>query len=226
MSTSLTEDMETSSGPIIGAQYCLPNQVDLAFTRKVAGVKHGSLAITDTNGDILFWIKISSNWTIKKKLIDANSRQPLISMKEKSWSLHEEWQVFRGDSTKKKDLLFRVRRSKVFQMHTELEVFLAANSREFAKCDFKIKGKYSKRSTMIYKGDSSTVLAQMSKEHKVEKVELDKNAFGVRINPNTDMAFIVALFIIVQQLSEQETAIRNEAIGSVIGEVVAAAITS
>lgn len=37
----------------------------------------------------------------------------------KAWSLHEEWQVFRGDSTKKNDLLFRVRRSKVFQMHTD-----------------------------------------------------------------------------------------------------------
>ncbi|KAJ0978325.1 hypothetical protein J5N97_013799 [Dioscorea zingiberensis] len=213
-----------SSGPIIGPQYTLPYPVDLAFTRKVAGVKHGKLAITDINGNVIFWLEASS-WSNKKKLVDATSRQPLISMKDKCWTLHDEWQAFRGDSTKEKDLLFRVKRSSMFQIHTKLEVFLAANS-EGDKCDFKIKGKYKKRKSMIYKqGDASIVLAQMSKEHKVEKVAVDKNAFGLRINPNTDFAFIVALVIVLREICQTEASQRDDAVGGVI-ESVTSVLTS
>ncbi|RZR83808.1 hypothetical protein BHM03_00010503 [Ensete ventricosum] len=75
-------------------------------------------------------------------------------------SLHDRWQVFKGDSSDPKDLLFSVRRSSPLQFKTVLDVFLAANTKEEA-CDFKMKGSYRKRSCTVYKGDASTVAAQV-----------------------------------------------------------------
>lgn len=65
-----------------------------------------------------------------------------------------------GDSTNEKDLLFTVKRSSVFQLRTDLEVFLATNTNK-NECDFKVKGEFHKRSSVIYKGNTSVVVAQV-----------------------------------------------------------------
>lgn len=79
----------------------------------------------------------------------------------KSWSCHDRWQVFRGASKKKRDLLFKLKRSSSFGFNTLWRVNLAANKTIENKYDFKIKGGYKKRSIKIYKGDTSIVVAQV-----------------------------------------------------------------
>ena len=74
---------------------------------------------------------------------------------------HDRWQVFRGESTDMKDLIFSVKRSSIFQLKTKLDVFLANNSKEEV-CDFKVKGSWFERSCVIYAGESLTILAQVS----------------------------------------------------------------
>lgn len=67
---------------IMGPQYCLPYATDLVFSKTIAGVRHGELAVTDVNGKPLFWFDGSSKdnmWF----LVDANSSSPLISLKRK-----------------------------------------------------------------------------------------------------------------------------------------------
>ncbi|KAM0948067.1 putative tubby-like protein [Dioscorea sansibarensis] len=195
--------------PIIGTQYCLPHPIDLAFTTKIAGVRHGELAVTDVNGNPLFWFDGSSK-DDKWILVDAISSCTLVSMKEMFWSLHDRWQVFKGDSTNKKDLLFSVKRSSALQIQTKLAVFLADNTKE-DKCDFMIKGEHRKRSIMIYKDDCTSIaLAQMRMEHKVVKLPLDKKAFGVNINPYTDYAFIATLIAIRHKISQQSNSHKEE----------------
>lgn len=56
-------------------------------------------------------------------------------------SAHDQWQVFRGESTELKDLIFSVKKSSVFQLKTKLDVFLANNTKEEV-CDFKVKGSW------------------------------------------------------------------------------------
>ncbi|KAH7667526.1 LURP-one-related protein [Dioscorea alata] len=210
--------MEYNYSPIIGQQYCLSYPTNLAFTTKIAGVRHGELAVIDVNGNPLFWFDGSSK-DKKWILVDAISSCTLVSMREKSWSLHERWEVFRGDSTNKKDLLFRVKRSSALKIHPKLEVFLADNTKE-EECDFKIKGKYRKRSIMIYKGNKSTVLAQMRKEHNVVKFPLEKDAFGVNISPYTDYAFIAILIAILHKISQESTRLKEELSEEVVSQVV------
>ncbi|KAM0948069.1 putative tubby-like protein [Dioscorea sansibarensis] len=195
--------------PIIGPQYCLPYPTDLVFTKTIAGVRHGELAITDVNGNPLIWFDGSS----KKNrwfLVHPNSSLPLISIKRKKcWSFHDWWQVFRGDSKKKRDLLFKLKKSSVFGFNTKWRVFLASNKTKENKYGFKIKGGYKKRTIKIYKGDTSTVVAQMRKERKFVNMPWDKHAFVVNINPYTDYAFIVSLIVILHLRKEDDCAKRE-----------------
>ena len=75
-------------------------------------------------------------------------------------SAHRRWQVYRGESSDSKDLLFSVKKSSLIQFKTELDVFLAANTSEQA-CDFKIKGSYFERSCTVSLGESNTIIAQV-----------------------------------------------------------------
>lgn len=73
---------------------------------------------------------------------------------------HNRWQVFRGESTDSKDMIFSAKRSSMIQLKTKLHVFLANNTREDV-CDFRVEGSWFERSCSIYLGQSSTVIAQV-----------------------------------------------------------------
>lgn len=75
-------------------------------------------------------------------------------------SIRKKWEVFKGESTDKKDLLFSTKKSSLIQFKTELDVFLASNTSKKV-CDFKIKGSYLERSCSIFLGETSTIIAQV-----------------------------------------------------------------
>jgi hypothetical protein len=81
------------------------------------------------------------------------------------------WQVFRGDSTAANDLLFTVKKTSIFPLKTEMDVFLAARNTtsEQQVCDFKIKGSSYfdlERSCALYRGnDSDVMIAQVNTKH-------------------------------------------------------------
>lgn len=76
-------------------------------------------------------------------------------------TVHDRWQVFRGESTDEKDLIFTVKRSSMIQFKTKLHVFLANNPKEDV-CDFRVEGSWLERSCIVYSGESSnTILAQV-----------------------------------------------------------------
>jgi hypothetical protein len=76
------------------------------------------------------------------------------------FSMHGRWEVFRGDSTNARDLLFTAKRSSLWQLKTEMDVFLVGNNTEQA-CDFKMKGGYSDGSCAFYLGNSDIMIARV-----------------------------------------------------------------
>ncbi|URD81910.1 hypothetical protein MUK42_02614 [Musa troglodytarum] len=195
-----------ASGAIVGPRFCVPHPMDLTFFIDAAWLNCDRLAVTDINGNVVFKVE-ARQWSLRSRqvVVDASGK-PVISMRQKLSSVHDRWQVFEGKSSDPKHLLFSVKRSSALQFKTELDVFLAANTKEEV-CDFKIKGSFRKRSCTVYKGDSSTVVAQMSKEYKSVNGLVSKDAFGVAVNPNADYAFIAALAIIRHDFFKEDTAI-------------------
>ncbi|KAF3448004.1 hypothetical protein FNV43_RR08712 [Rhamnella rubrinervis] len=99
----------------------------------------------------------------RRILLDA-ANNAIISFQQKILTAHRIWNVYRGDSSDTKNLLFSVKKSSLLQFKNQLDVFLAANTKKDF-FDFKIKGSWFERSCTIYATDGTTIIAQMHKKH-------------------------------------------------------------
>ncbi|KAH0470903.1 hypothetical protein IEQ34_000626 [Dendrobium chrysotoxum] len=203
--------MDSSQVAVINPLFCAAYPIDLAFTTKPPGdKKRRGLAAVDAAGNVVFRAKHSS-WGGFTQLRDA-SGHTILTMKAKFWSWHGRWQAFAGESTEAKDLVFSIKRSSAWQFHDEWFVFLAANTTE-ENCDFKIVGSYSKKNYTIFKGDSSFVVAQLTKHHKLNMTL--KHAFGASISANCDHSFVAALITIFHEIdASRNAAAMNDAAGN------------
>ncbi|KAJ4971356.1 hypothetical protein NE237_004455 [Protea cynaroides] len=190
----------TNSITVVGTQFCALHPVDLIILRNVKSQEGGNLVVTDVNGNIVFKVKGTLLSLRDRHLLLDTNGDPLLSLQHKILSPHRRWQVFRGDSSDSKDLLFSVKKSSWIQSKSELDVFLAANTKEEV-CDFKIKGSWVERSCIIYIGDSYNIIAQIHKEHSVQRKDFGKGSFTVTIYPNVDNAFIAALIFILNEIN-------------------------
>eukprot|EP00262_Sarcandra_glabra_P003490 TRINITY_DN14228_c0_g1_i1.p1 TRINITY_DN14228_c0_g1~~TRINITY_DN14228_c0_g1_i1.p1 ORF type:complete len:208 (-),score=9.83 TRINITY_DN14228_c0_g1_i1:216-839(-) len=189
---------------VVSPRYCAPYPVDLTVTKKAISLTDGDFAVTDVNGNVVFRVKGTLLSLRDRRVLLDISGNPLISLQQKILSAHRRWQVFRGDSSDSKDLLFTVKKSSLMQIKTSLDVFLASNISENV-CDFKIKGSYFERSCAIYSGESNVIVAQMSKKHTVKNIVLGKDTFGVTVYPNVDYAFVVALIVILDEINKDRS---------------------
>ncbi|KAI3474263.1 hypothetical protein Pfo_029244 [Paulownia fortunei] len=189
---------------VISPQFCVGYPVDLTIVRKLMSLSEGNFGVTDVNGNIMFRVK-GKLFSLhdRRVLLDA-AGNPLITFQQKLLSAHRRWQVFKGESTDAKDLLFNVKKSSLIQLKTKLDVFLASNTREEV-CDFKIEGSWFERSCVIYAGSSKNVIAQMHRKHSAQSILLGKDTFGVTVYPNVDYAFIVALVVILEEINEDRS---------------------
>ena len=71
------------------------------------------------------------------------------------------WEVFRGDSTSRRNLLFTVVKPSSFQIRTKIYIFLAGNASEEAP-DFVIQGSYHDGACTVSPGNSDATIAQAS----------------------------------------------------------------
>ncbi|KAB5561772.1 hypothetical protein DKX38_006729 [Salix brachista] len=117
--------------------------------------------LSDINGTVIFQVtKKLFSLTDRRFLKDA-AGNTIVNLKRKIMSLHQTWEVYRGESDEEKDKLFTIEKSKLFQLKTELDVFLA-NHNEGELPDFKVKGEFGESACSVLLGDSNTMLAQVS----------------------------------------------------------------
>ncbi|KAK8609776.1 hypothetical protein V6N13_093190 [Hibiscus sabdariffa] len=187
-------------GWIINPHFCAPYPVDLAIIRKVLTVMNGNFVVTDINSNILFNVKGKVLSMHAHRVLLDGAGNPIVTLKQKMMSAHDRWQVFKGESTDASDLLFSARRSSMFQLKTDVDVFLANNIKEKV-WDYKVKGSWSESSCVVYAGESSTIVAQMHDKDTVESILIGKDKFMVTVYPNIDYAFIVALIVILDAIN-------------------------
>ncbi|XP_042414591.1 protein LURP-one-related 15-like [Zingiber officinale] len=193
-------------GPVVvvGQQFCAPYVVDLTVTKKALSLSDSDFAVTDINGNVVLKVKgVVFSLRDRAVLVDA-ANNPVLTMQQKMFSMHRRWQVFRGEGTNPENLLFSVKKSKLFQLKTELDVIMASNPNE-DECDFKIKGSYFERSCTVCLGNSDSIIAQMNRKYTVKNVILGKDTFGVTVYPNVDYAFIASLVVILDEINKDRT---------------------
>nr|XP_018682209.1 PREDICTED: protein LURP-one-related 15-like [Musa acuminata subsp. malaccensis] len=120
-------------------------------------------------------------------------------------TLHGKCRVFRGESTDSKDLLYSVKMSSLLQFFkTKLHVIMASNTNEDA-CDFKIKGRYFRRSCTVHRGESNSIVAEMRRKITVKNLLLGKDTFSVTVYPNVDYAFVASLIVIFDKINKDRS---------------------
>ncbi|KAF9684824.1 hypothetical protein SADUNF_Sadunf04G0158800 [Salix dunnii] len=187
---------------VIGPQYLAQYPVELAVSTKLWTLGENDFNVSDINGTLIF--------QVKKKLLSLHDRRflkeaagnTLVNLKRVIMSIHQTWEVYRGESDEEKDKLFTVEKSNLFQLKTELDVFLASNKGEVP--DFKIKGEYGESACSVLLGDSKTMIAQMHKRHSLASAILNPDSLGVIVYPNVDYAFIVALVVILGRINADQ----------------------
>ncbi|XP_062094837.1 protein LURP-one-related 15-like [Humulus lupulus] len=185
---------------VVGSQFMAPYPVELVIAEKMLTLKEGTFTVTDTQENIIFKVK-GSIFSLhdRRTLLDPTDK-PILSFRQKIMTMHRRWQIYRGESSDAKDLLFTVKKSSVIQFNTDLDVFLSGNTNEEVP-DFKIKGSWFQRSCTIFLGDGTTAIAQMHAKNSASSVFLGKDAFRVTVFPNVDYALVVAFVVVLHEVN-------------------------
>ncbi|XP_078437961.1 protein LURP-one-related 15-like [Wolffia australiana] len=185
---------------VVSSEFCSPNHVDIFIQQKFFSGTGKYYTVEDASNKVLFQVKKEIFSLRGRQTLQDASLRPILTMQRKFCTAHSTWKVFRGDGTEDGDLLFIAKRSRVMQLKTTLNVFLAENTCATVP-DFKLKGSYCDRSCIIYSGDSSTIVAEMKKHRKLKDMILGKES--VTILPNVDQALIVALIILYNEINKE-----------------------
>lgn len=187
---------------VLGQQYLAQYPVDLTISSKVFTLGENDFKVKDVNGTLIFQVKSKLMSMHDKRFLKDAAGNTLVTLRQKIRTVHRRWEVYRGESTEAKDLLFSVKKSSFLQLKTQLDVFLAQNTKEEAP-DFKIKGTWAERSCTIYLGDgeSNMIIARMHRGHNLATHLLDADNFEVTVYPNVDFAFIVALVVVLDEIN-------------------------
>ncbi|XP_066393659.1 protein LURP-one-related 15-like [Miscanthus floridulus] len=186
---------------VVSPQFCAPHVVPLTVTKKAMSFSGGDFTVTDdASSAVVLQVRGTYLSVRRHRVLHDAAGRAILTMQRKVFSMREKWKVFRGDSTAANDLLFRVKKTSIFQMKTKLDVFLAGNTTAEQVCDFKIKGSYFERSCAFYRGNSNVLIAQMNRKFTLSNVLLGKDTYSVSVFPHVDYVFIAALVVILDEI--------------------------
>ncbi|CAA2991741.1 LURP-one-related 14 [Olea europaea subsp. europaea] len=157
---------------VVGECFCVPYPVDLVVKKKIRGFSHVHTDVLDVNGNHLLQID-GKLWQLqKKRIVRDPAGFPILTIREKVLKCRHRWIVHRGESSDLSSLLYTVQRSHPFQIRTQLDVFLANNTREDS-CNFHVSGSYYDQSLRVYRGD--VLIAEQEHHRLLEEKAVEKN---------------------------------------------------
>ncbi|RCV10144.1 hypothetical protein SETIT_2G089800v2 [Setaria italica] len=178
---------------VVDTRFCVPRTLPLTLTMSLT---LGG-AVTDASGAAVLRVDAPLFGFLHRFVLAGVAGRPILSIQKKAFR----WEAFRGDSRDARDLLFTARRSPIFQVRTQMGVFLAPNTAwQGAACGFTMKCSYLDRSCDVYLGKSSTKIAQVRRQFSAAGVLLGKEKFSVTVFPNVDYVFIAALVVMLSDI--------------------------
>ncbi|CAF2047900.1 unnamed protein product [Brassica rapa] len=184
---------------VVSDQFCNPYPMDLMVKRKVQNFSKDHYQVFDPSGNLLLQIDGQAFGFNRKRVMRDPAGFTILTMRQKGITLKNKWEVHGGESKEKEDLLFTVQQSLAVSLKTSLDVFLAENNnvKKGSTCDFHASGGYSNISFKVFKSDA--LIAGVGVTHKFTWGSFCKGKynFRVRVNPEVDYAFIIALLVMV-----------------------------
>ncbi|KAK8643417.1 hypothetical protein V6N13_012716 [Hibiscus sabdariffa] len=180
---------------IIGDQFCVPYIMRLNVKRKVESFYNAHYDVFDTTGNVLLQIDGSVWNSAKKRVMKDPAGLPVITLRKKSLFWKKKWQIHEGQSSEQNHFLCGVQRSDALTIKNNLDVYLASSYNDGGP-DFHVTGSLTSLSFKVWKGNS--IIAEVKHNYTWGSVK-GKESFKVKVYPEVDYAFIVALIVIMDE---------------------------
>ncbi|KAM7276806.1 hypothetical protein ACFE04_018672 [Oxalis oulophora] len=197
----LTVTREPNIINVVGDRgFCVPYPLELIVKKKIQGFSKAQFEVFDASGNNPL-LRVDGNvWKLQSKRVMYDPAGfPVLTLREKVEVLtkRHQWTCHLGESADNERLLFKVQRSSAIQLKSRLEVFLADNITK-TQSDFHVVGCYTNLSFKVCQG--KTILAEVSHNFKWGNLCRGKESFRVKVQPDVDYAFVVAMLVILEEL--------------------------
>ncbi|XVF84078.1 hypothetical protein PTKIN_Ptkin16aG0546000 [Pterospermum kingtungense] len=180
---------------VVGDRFCVPYTMELLVKRKIQSFSNAHYDVFDTTGNVLLQVD-GGVWNLhKKRVMKDPSGLPVVTLREKGLSWKQQWLIHQGESSERNHFLCGVQRSSALQLKNNLDVYLASNCKE-ADRDFRVTGSFTSLSFKVRRGNS--IIAEVSHNFTWGSCK-GKDNFKVKVYPEVDYAFIVALIVIMHE---------------------------
>nr|KYP32314.1 UPF0706 protein At5g01750 family [Cajanus cajan] len=153
--------MSRTSAVLGHDKYCAPFPVILETVRTVKKLGFpDKFIVKNIDDSIIFNLERPSFSIHKRYTLFDDEKNPIVTLHSKRMTAHNRWEVFRGKSDQRNDLLFSVKQHHIIQLKPNLDVFLAANTEEIV-CDFMVLGSWSGGSFSVHDVQSNDKIAQV-----------------------------------------------------------------
>ncbi|OMO49990.1 hypothetical protein CCACVL1_30706 [Corchorus capsularis] len=182
---------------VVGHRFCVPYTMELLVKKKVQSFSKAHYDVYDTTGNVLLEID-GGVWNLQKKRVMKDpAGLPVITLREKPLSWRNQWVIHEGESSERNHLICSVQRSNALQIKNRLDVCLASNCNPKENgVDFRVTGSLTSLSFKVRRGNS--ILAEVSHNFTWGSCK-GKETFKVKVYPEVDYAFIIALLVIVHE---------------------------
>ncbi|XWS07590.1 hypothetical protein CRYUN_Cryun41cG0002100 [Craigia yunnanensis] len=180
---------------VVGDRFCVPYIMELLVKRKIQSFSNAHYDVFDTTGNVLLQVD-GGVWNFhKKRVMKDPAGLPVITLREKALSWKQQWLIHQGESSERDHFLCNVVRSNALQIKNNLDVYLASSYKENGR-DFRATGSFTSLSFKVRKGNS--IIAEVSHNFTWGSCK-GKESFKVKVYPEVDYAFIVALIVIMHE---------------------------
>ncbi|KAI5574702.1 hypothetical protein POPTR_010G182300v4 [Populus trichocarpa] len=181
---------------VVGENYCAPYPLELIVKKKIKKLSNAQFEVFDLSGNLLLQVDGGVwNFQLKRVLRDP-AGFPILTIRGKVLTLWHKWKAHAGESTDDSNVLFTVKQSHPLQIKKAINVFLTNNSKK-KEPDFHISGSYTSLSFKVYEG--RRLIAEVKHNFTLESFCKGKERYKVKVYPEVDYAFVVALLVILDE---------------------------
>lgn len=192
-----------AAAPIVGQQYCLPQEQVFFLTEKLMSVSGDDFEVVDAlNPSHRYQLKSSSMSMSGSRQLKDSAGKTILNMKHKLMS-GKLWYINRGSDDK--DVIAEVKKpSGTSGGRQSCEVFLKGNtSHHFstARPDLVVSGDVKGKTFLIYRGQQpiAEISRKLPEESSKQRIT-GKDAYALKVHPGQDAAFSIALVLVVDEL--------------------------
>ncbi|KAB2064077.1 hypothetical protein F383_19381 [Gossypium arboreum] len=188
--------MEDQMVKVVGERFCVPYTMELVVKRKLQSFSKSLYEAFDATGNFLLQVD-GGVWKFQKKRVMKDpAGLPVATLREKqalSWK--HQWMIHQGESSERNHFLCTVQKSNALRIKNNLDVFLGNRYKDHGR-DFHVTGSFSSLSFKVIR--ANTVIAEVRHNFTWGSCK-GKESFKVKVYPEVDYAFIVALLVIMNE---------------------------